>query len=310
MKLVKFQILASSSLMLVWFAFIPNANAQERNRWELISSGASSLGDQSSVSATAPDLTGTDANFLFRLDNLIKAPAKSQGKLDMHLIFDIGVINPARAVTTRTDPGTSPALQIIGVTPIVAATTAGTSISHERAFTAGGQFVLNWLPRAAPDGEYAIEFGTVFKGHFDGYFDNQRFYEKDGITYVKLNQGADAESGFFRGETGLRLRLTQKAPTNAAMTLQDNNDDLLLVEGLVQRASALEPLSRQSKNINAANRYVFRFMALPGLNPKDPAKTKNTKFVIGIEVSNDLHNRGKKDIQLFYGVSANLGKLF
>ena len=79
-------------------------------------------------------------------------------------------------------------------------------------------------------------------------------------------------------------------------------------KGLVQRASALKALS--TANINAANRYVFRFMAFPGVNPKNLADVKNTKFVIGVEVSNDLHNRGRKDIQLFYGLNANLGKLF
>src|SRR5436309_1195166 len=108
------------------------------------------------------------------------------------------------------DPASSPALQALGATSSVAATTAGTSVSHARAFSAGGQFTINWLPNAAKDDENFIEFGAVFKGHFDSFFDNQRFFEKDGITYIKLNEGAQSESSFFRGETGLRLRVTHK----------------------------------------------------------------------------------------------------
>jgi hypothetical protein len=289
------------------------ANAQERNRWELITAGSSNVGDPGATAGTVPNLTGTDANFLFRLDNMIKPPVKQNGKLDMHVVFDIGVLNPARAVTTRTDPATSQAAVALNVTPTAATTVTGTSISHERAFTTGGQFNLNWLPKGAQNDAYSAELGAVFKGHFDAYFDNERFYERDGVTYVKLDTGSTAESGFFRGETGLRLRITQKADNsrnaNTGLEKQDNIDDLLLIEGLVQRASALKALSSQY-NVNASNRYVFRFMAFPGVNPMDLSKVKNTKFVIGMEVSNDLHNRGKKDIQLFFGLNANLGKLF
>jgi len=265
------RVLAISCLMA--FLVVQQAAAQDRSRWEFIPTGSSGLGSQQNATGVPPSLTGTDANFLFRLDQMIKAPPKTSGKLDMHMIFDIGVINPARGVTTRTDPASSPALQALGATSSVAATTAGTSVSHERAFSAGGQFTINWLPNAAKDDENFIEFGAVFKGHFDSFFDNQRL-EKDGITYIKLNEGAQSESSFFRGETGLRLRVTHKNQ-GTDVTLQDNADDLLLLEGLIQRAGALRDLSRQI-NANAANRYVFRFMALPGVNPTNFAAGKNT----------------------------------
>src|SRR5437867_1136350 len=69
-----------------------------RSRWEFIPTGSTGLGSQPNANGVPPSLTGTDANFLFRLDQLIKAPNKTAGKLDMHIIFDIGVTNPAKAI--------------------------------------------------------------------------------------------------------------------------------------------------------------------------------------------------------------------
>ncbi len=251
-------------------------------------------------------------------------------RFNSHLVFETGIIDAATAINARTDPATSEALEILGVAVNGSQTTTGTTVpqmtaatlTHERAFTVGAEYSANWLGAADGVGRF-VEIGGVVKGHFDSFISDEKFTEKNGVTFVKLDRAGGEANGYFRGEAGFRLRVTQAHEDNSApaeleretegtasyIVRKDNLDDLLLFEALYQRNSTLSGLPDLGGN--PMNRYDMRFMALPEIPGMGNAMaSKHTKFMIGIEVSNDLRNNGPKDVQIFYGVNLSLDRLF
>ena len=308
-------------LLLIQPALAQTEEASQ-TRWELITSGGTALGNGSDDSGL-PNLSGAaDSAFLFRLDVQVRNPKQKldgnnepvgNARFNSHLIFETGIINSPTAVYAQTDPETSEALEALGAGDAsvdLIKEIKEMTLSRERAFTVGGEYSANWL--GAADGKgLLVEVGGVTKGHFDAFIAEQRFFEKNGVTYVRLSQPEGEEAGFFRGLAGLRVRVTQPhehpdmTEKVANSRVHKNNlDDLLLFEFLYQYNSALRGMT-DDPDINPVNRYVMRFMALPEL-----PSTKHTKVLLGIEVSNDLRNRGRKDIQLFYGVQLFLNRLF
>ena len=313
------------SVVLAAFAFsaLPVAAlAQEppRLRWELLTSGTSDLGsgEGSSTAAPIPKLTGPDATFLFRLDaqpllNYGSSSQMTNARLGMHLLFQTGVISVGRAVTAKADTAASPAVDVLeNQGAVVTDTTAeGATLSRQQAFTAGAEFSANRLVNADGAGVF-MELGGVAKGYFDAFLDDARFFEKDGITYVKVSSPLGSETGYFRYELGFRFRLSQNEESENLMDVGGmmkggNTEDLLLFEFLYQRNNAVEGLLPET-GVDTANRWVMRFKATPQM-PGTMGK-KNTKFLLGLEVSNDLRNRGVKDVRIFYGANMDMKALF
>ncbi len=315
-------------LLVVAFATGPvTAQAQEHLRWELVTNGTSNLGSggSSSSEATVPKLTGSDATFLFRLDaqpllNYGTPPAplgttraNGDARLSMHLVFETGITSVARAVTARAETAVSPVVEALknqGAT-VTGTTTPGATLTRQRAFTTGFEFSANRLFMADKAGAF-MELGAVAKGHFDAFLDDERFFEKDGLTYVKVTSPLGSEGGYYRGEFGFRFRLSQPEekvttiPVSDGMTDKGSNvEDLLLFEFLYQRSDAVRGLV-----LNAAteNRLVLRFLATPEL--PDSMTTKHVKVLMGLEVNTDREHKGGKDIRMFYGVNVDLKSLF
>jgi len=288
------------------------AQTPERLRWELVTNGSSNLGgsEGGSGESPVPSLTGTDANFMFQLDAqpLLNYGARS-AKLSHHLVFRTGITTVGRTVTAKTDVATSAVVETLvsqGAT-VTPTTTSGVSLTRQRAFTAGFEYSANRLAQAQQNGAF-MEFGVVAKGHFDAFLDDQRFFEKSGLTYVKVNAPAGSDAGYYRVEAGFRFRLSQKeevAMPVAGVMKGGNVDDLLLLEVLYERQESVQGLL---PDIDTANRLVMRFLATPDL--PDAMTMKNMRMLLGLEVNNDWRGKGTKDVRIFYGVNADLKSLF
>lgn len=291
-----------------------------RLRWELVTQGASGLGGGNGTTATAstPKLTGSDASFLFRLDlqSLLNygTAGKVPAKLNRHLTIETGITSVGRAVTAKPDLATSSTVEALanqGAT-VTGTPKAAPTLTRQRAFTLGAEFNANRLARANQGGAF-VELGGLVRGHFDAFLNDQRFFEKNGITYVTIGGPSAVESGFFRGEAGFRARVTQaeeEEEGNLKMVggamKGGNVDDLLLFEIFYQRAGAVTGVVTDPA-VNTANRWTMRFVATPELPLS--MDMGHTKILLGLEVSNDLRNRGKKDIRIFYGANVNLSEL-
>jgi len=283
-----------------------NALAQDGDgprRWQLVTDGATDIskGHNSGGQAIPNLAAGTSANFLFKLNQQINS---KEGKLISHVGFETGVVSVPRAVTAKADTANSPAVETLinqGSTVSVNDATATTQ-TNQRAFTVGGQWDIGSTIKAANGTGRFGEFGFLVRAHFDAFIDDERFFEKDGLTYVNVASVLGQESAFLRGEAGARFRVSSKEGG-----MEDNDGDLLVVEGLLRKANALQGLLPESLG-KAENRWAFRFIASPILPGDD--KTKYTRVVMGMEVSNDLKGHGIKDVKLFYGVNVNLHKLF
>jgi hypothetical protein len=229
----------------------------------------------------------------------------------MHLKIETGIIFAARTVVAKAEPALSSVGEALANqgAAVTGTTTASPTLSRQRAFTVGGEYSANLLFDADSVGAFT-EMGVVGKGHFDTFLGNERFFEEDGLTYVRVPTRIGAEAGYFRGEAGFRVRVSQfeEQDVDAALGIAKgrNAADLLLIEGLYQRSGALKGLVRDG---SGENRWLMRFMATPYINPKNPDSVKRTKFVLGIEVNDDFGD-GMKDIRLFYGANMNLTALF
>jgi hypothetical protein len=289
---------------------------QDRLRWEMITDGTSTLGSggDSSLEAPIPNLTGSDATFLFHLDlqpllnyrTSTNAPLRA--RKSMHLRFQTGIVYAGRTITARAEPALSPAGEALanqGAT-ITGATTAAPTLTRQRAFTIGSDYSASLLFDADGEGAFA-ELGVIGRTHFDAFLENERFFEEDGLTYVRV-ANTEAGGGFFRGEAGVRFRISQfeeRDVDGAADVARGRNAaDLLVVEGVYQRSGALQGLSPDSEH-----RWVMRFVATPYVNPFNPAQMRGTTFLLGIEV-NDGFGDGAKDIRVMYGAKMDLRSIF
>jgi hypothetical protein len=320
-----FAISQSASLTVaVPSAFAQDTNrtgttTQDRLRWELITDGTTPVGSgpDSTTESPIPNVTGTNATFLFRLDAqpllnyASSTTAQANAKKSLHLNFESGIISVGRAVTARAETELSAAAQAIrnqGGT-VTDTTESAPTLSRQRAFTVGSEFSANRLIDADGGGAFA-EIGVIGKTHFDAFLQDQQFFEKDGITYVKLAQPSGNQAGFFRGEFGVRFRISQfdeETRIRDSELKGKNISDLLLFEFLVQRSGALKGLVVDSTS-HTANRWVMRFLATPYLNPKNGDSVKRTKFLLGVEVNDDLGSHSQ-DVQIFYGVNVDLRSL-
>jgi hypothetical protein len=295
-----------------WCFAASAAQAQERLRWELVTSGSSDLGSSDKIApdATVPKLTGPNATFLFHLDAqpFLNYGSDSHALLSRHLLFETGIVPVGRTVNARADTSTSPVIESLvsqGVS-VTGTTKPGTTLSIQRAFTVGGEFSANRLFKAQGAGTL-MELGGVVKGHFDAFLDDTRFFEKDGVTYVTVGRPNGGESGYYRAEAGARFRISQPEEAMAAVTANGetkggNVEDLLLFEFLYQRNNALFGLV---PGVDTVNRILMRFLATP-----EVPNLKDTKMLIGIEMSNDRKGEAVKDVRIFYGVNLNLKSLF
>lgn len=288
----------------------------ERLRWEVVTDGTTSAAADSADSTT-PALTGSDANFLVRFNHEIAlptTPGAPGSARNAHLAFETGFTTLARAVTVKADTSSSEAVAALvrqGAT-VTPSTESGISLSSQRAFTVGAQFDANRLVRANGSGAY-MEIGGVVRGNVDAFVDDQRFFEKDGLTYVLVPGGLGTDSAFFRGELGFRLRVTQpeEGTGNSAFRgdradgTRRNLEDFLFLEVLFQRNDAVKGLSVSTEG-STGNRFVLRFLATPEI----VREGKHTKFLIGMEVSNDLSGLGSQEVKVFYGTNLNLRRLF
>jgi hypothetical protein len=292
----------------------------QRLRWELVTNGASSVGGGTSAESTIPTLTGSSATLLFRLDiqpllNYGSTSGQENAKLSRRVVFETGIVSVSRAVTAKPDISSrSPAVEVLerqgaAVTEASAAK-PGPALATQRAFTASLELGANRLYRADANGGF-MEFGAVARGHFDAFLDDQRFFEKDGITYVTLSSPSGTEDGYFRWELGFRFRVSQPEENDFTMKVGEmmkggNAGDLLLFEALFQRSDAMEGLLPNSA-VNTANRWVMRFRATPVVRPMG---MERTKLLLGLEVNNDIKNRGRKNVTVFYGANVDLKGLF
>jgi hypothetical protein len=288
------------------------AEINDRLRWELVTDGASPVGDESSATTGgAPTLTGTAANLLFRMDaQPLLDYAGGHAKRSRHAHFEVGFIAAPRAVTARPDIENSEAVEALtaqGAT-VGGTTTASSTLSRQRAFTAGAGYSDNYLFGAQGSGIFG-EVGGVVRFNFDAYVADDRFFEKDGITYVKVPSDLGADAGYYRFEAAFRFRLS-----NGEMKVKQNGndaganvDDLLLIEIGYEYSGAKAGLMPE---VSTQHRLRWRFLATPRLNnPNDTEKNK-IKGVVGIEFDQDLARKGPKELRIFYGVNVNMEAIF
>jgi hypothetical protein len=287
------------------------ANTNDRLRWEFVTDGSSALGDSKpdANSGNAPNLAGTDANFLFKLDYqpLLKYRGGENATRAQHGHFQVGVVSVPRAVKAKPDLGNSSAVQTLTAqgAEIRGATNATPTLSHQRAFTVGGEYSDNRLFNAQGSGVFA-EFGVVARVNFDAYLEDDRFFEKDGLTYVTVPSTIGSEAGYYRFESGLRFRVTN-GEMKFAGGEGGNVDDLLLFELVYKYSGATAGLVAEA---STDHRYTWRFIATPRVHkPKDTEKNM-VKAVLGIEFDRDLKGKGQKDIRVFYGTNVNVEALF
>ena len=217
---------------------------QDRLRWEMITDGTSTLGSggDSSPEAPIPNLTGSDATFLFHLDlqpllNYKRsADAPLRARKSMHLVFQTGLVYAGRTVTAKAEPALSPAGEALanqGAT-VTGTTTPAATLTRQRAFTIGSDYSANLLFDADGQGAF-VEVGVIGRTHFDAFVENERFFEEDGVTYVRVGNPA-AGGGFFRGEAGVRFRISQFEEQDvdgaAGVARGRNVANLLVVEGI------------------------------------------------------------------------------
>jgi hypothetical protein len=288
---------------------------QDHLQWKLVTDGTSRLGGggEPSPGAPAPNLTGADATFLFRLDfqpllNYGNGASKL-AKKRLRVQFETGVLSLGRTAVTKADPALSAAgdaLAAQGAT-ITGSTTPAPSLTRQRAFTVGAEFSAGRTFDADAKGALA-ELGVVAKGHFDSFLEDARFFEEDGLTYVKVAGAGGVESTFARGEIGARFRLSQldgDQPTVVGGDKGRNSEDLLVIEWLYQHSGALKGLVPGE---NSEHRSVFRFVATPRIMPKAGENLKAIKLVLGVEIADDF-GKGVKDVRIFYGTNVDLRSL-
>ncbi len=296
-------------------------------KWELVTAGASGLSsdpgenDGGVAGKTKPD-------FLFRLDWNIQKPNKKKkpsggsivatdaatGRLyldpsadngkqsNAHAQFRIGVVTrPITVMASEADPGGADMMMT-------------TTLTYQRAFTAGAEFNYNYVNGADNQGTF-FELGGLVRFDLDAFIDDDEIMERDGGTFIRLRRREDRR-GFYRFETGARFALKQLAEgvsedPNTLMIGNKGNTvlfprnlvDLLTVEAVYQNNEALRGLIPATPG-ETVNRFAFRFFGMPPV-----PNTPGAFFLIGVEVSKDFHG-GPQDLRLFYGLNAALDRFF
>lgn len=318
---------ALSTVVLVFIGSLAHAQESvrvtqdpERNdrlRWELIADGASNLADSNPAGSddTVPNLSKPGANFLFRLDFqplLNYLPVAGQAgrvaRRSLHARVDIGVTSAPRAVAAKPDPASSDAVDTLiaqGAT-VTGETEAAPTLTRQRAFTVGGEYSHNLLVGAEGRGVFS-EVGGVVRGNFDTFLEDERFFEKGGLTYMKVPSPLGSDGSYYRFESGFRYRLSNGEMRFQATNEGANVDDLLLFEAVYRYSGATRGLVPDG---NAEHRFLWRFVATPRLDRRDDTERNTMKALIGIEVDRDLKGKGASDVRIFYGTNVNLEALF
>ena len=280
----------------------------DRLRWELITDGASNVGNESPTDGTLPNLGGTDGNVLFHLDfQPLLDYTNTVARRSQHAHIEVGFTSAPRAVTARADVGTSPAAETLkaqGAT-VTGTPAAAPALSQQRAFTAGGEYNDNFLISAEGSGVFA-EVGGVIRLNLDAFPANDRFFEKDGVTYFKVPSDLGSEGAYYRFEVGARVRLA-----NGEMkftTKQGGNVDDLLRFELVYRYSGAS--AGLVAGASTEHRMTWRFLATPRLHKAKDTELNKLKAVVGVEFDRDWNRKGPKNVRLFYGTNVNLEALF
>jgi hypothetical protein len=288
----------------------PNTN--DRLRWELITEGSSDVGTSTpSTSPNSPtNVSGTNASYLFHLDfqPLLNYGNNAPAKRSRHAHVDVGFTSVPRAVLARTDPTTSPAVETLtsqGVS-VTGSTEPSPTLTRQRAFTVGGEYNDNYLIGAEGHGVFG-EVGALVRLNFDTYTEDDKFFEKDGLTYLKVNSQLGAQGGYYRFETGARFRLSNGEMKFTQSDQGGNVDDLLRFELLYRYAGATAGLIPGS---TSEHRLTWRFVATPRVHHPKDTEANSIKAVIGIEVDRDWQHHAPADVRFFYGTNINLEALF
>ena len=285
-------------------------DTQDRLRWELVADGESSVGSDSD-NGVPSNLAGSSGNFLFQLDfQPLLDYRGGAARRSTHARAVVGVIGAPQAITARADPANSDAVASLtaqGSTVTPPATPVATpSLTRQRAFTFGGEYSDNYLLQAGGGGVFG-ELGALIRLNFDAFIDDERFFEKDGLTYVKVANGLDTGGGNYRFEAGGRFRISNGEMRFMPVAAGGNVDDLLLVEAVYRYAGATKGLRTDT---NTAHRFTWRAVATPRIHHPKDTETNTVKAVIGIEVDQDLARKTPVDIRVFYGTNLNLEALF
>lgn len=290
-------------------------------KWELVTSGATGL-SATPEGKEAGVIGKSSPDFLFKLDWQFVDPKLKKGEMKSlagpvvfvndrgetaasnhqstgRLSFQTGVITRPVSVS-GTDPEPPPGES--GET---------VSLTYQRAFTAGAEFNYNYVNRADNQGSF-FEVGGLARINFDAFLDDEELMQKDDVTFIQLSRSKDRRA-FYRFETGVRFVLKQFEEENHTwrqkkgedfVSLPRNLIDLLTVEAVYQRNDALKGLIPDQPG-DSLNRWAVRFFAKPTV----PNSGKRAYFLIGMEVNRDFNN-GPQDVRIFYGLNANLPRLF
>ena len=178
------------------------------------------------------------------------------------------------------------------------------NLSYRRAFTVGTEVNMGPVADLDAQGTFA-EFGATVGAYFDAFVDG------DGNALAS-SQRAEGTVSDYRFEGGFRLAFKQMGSdegmgiarrhpahgSRAAVLEPGNTEDLFVFQFLYQRQQALLDLIAAGESGDSRNRLAFRLTAMLPV----PGANDNAKFVLGVEASQDIRNRGPRDVRMFYGL--------
>lgn len=283
-------------------------------RWYTTINGSSGLSDLT-PDRTVPNLGDPEAigksteDLMFHLDWQWKAPRNVA-------VFDGNSIDVARQPRDkrfrRRWSGHATVLAGYTQRPRATLKTTGDSdgngrrnLTYGRAITVGADVHMGPVVDLDAHGTFA-EFGPTLGAYFDAVLSG------DGST-SSASEPPDGARSDYRFESGFRLAFKRMGsdaatgitrrrpvhPTDVAILEPVNAEDLFVFHFLYQRHQALVDLIPIGESGDSRNRLAFRFMATLPV----PGGNENTRLVFGIEASQDIQNKGPRDVRMTYGVA-------
>ena len=196
------------------------------------------------------------------------------------------------------------------------------NLVYGRAFTVGAEVHMGPVADVDAQGTFA-EVGATAGAYFDTFpagdgntpeptisevpgrpeFAPSDYRFESGFRLAFKQMGSDAGLGVARSlaaGTGSRHGGSHGSRDGDRLAIVEpgNVEDLFVFQFLYQRQQALPDLIPIGESGDSRNRLAFRFMATLPV----PGGNDNAKFMLGIEASQDIRNKGPRDVRMFYGV--------